>query len=90
MSEQVLTIIAGSVLSILGFLIRSVLKSIDKDIKTLASEVHHLRGSFEPIQRDLKDCTIEMVKVRSELNAVWRYIDAKPRASDKPLNSHHG
>lgn len=69
-------VLLSCLMSVLGFLIRSLLNNIQKDISNLA-------GSYEPLRKDLKENTEELVKLRTEIKAVWRYIDAQPRQTDR-------
>lgn len=80
MKIEVIAVIIGvlltSTVSTIGFLIRSLLNNIYK-------ELLELKGSFEPIRKDLKENTVEMIQLKSELKAIWRYIDAPKRNTDR-------
>lgn len=75
----------GAVVSVLGvftFLVRSFFSRISSDLKELQSLVDKLGGRLDAIQNDIHRNTVETAVMKQELRAVWRFVDAEPRASD--------
>lgn len=78
-----LDFIAPAILAVIGFLIRSYFASMNKDIQRLGENITKLEAKLDPVHNDLKSSTIELIKVQQELKAVWKYIDAPKRASER-------
>lgn len=78
-----LDFIAPAILAVIGFLIRSYFASMNKDIQRLGENIAKLEAKLDPVHNDLKSSTIELIKVQQELKAVWKYIDAPKRASER-------
>lgn len=56
--------------------------AIQAKLNTIADNLAYHSGKAEMLYNEVRDNTIEMVKLRSEVNAVWRFIDHKARATD--------
>lgn len=78
-----LDFIAPTILAVIGFLIRSYFASMNKDIQRLSENIAKLEAKLDPIHADLKSSTVELIKVQQELKAVWKFIDAPKRASER-------
>lgn len=78
-----LDFIAPTILAVIGFLIRSYFASMNKDIQRLGENIAKLEAKLDPVHNDLKSSTIELIKVQQELKAVWKFIDAPKRASER-------
>jgi hypothetical protein len=80
------TAAAPCMLAGIGFFVRSYFKHIEKAIhdhaRESAASMGELKGQLTTMQTDLRTNTIEITKASTELRAVWRFIDAAPRASD--------
>lgn len=68
--------------ALIVYFIKSYFDGIKSDLKTTGKDVSELRGSFEPLRRDIKENTVALAAIKAELTAVWRYIDAPKRSSD--------
>jgi hypothetical protein len=70
----------------IGFFVRAYFKQLEKMVhesaKDSAQTLGELKGQLTMMQTDLRSNTIEITKASTELRAVWRFIDATPRASD--------
>lgn len=69
-------------LGCIGFFVRSYFKHLERELKALAITMGKFEGHLTAIQTDLRSNSIEVVKVTTQLSALWRWVDAKPRATD--------
>ncbi len=83
MTIDLFQLVPPLLIGVIGFLIRSYFASINKDIHQLGVNIAKLETKLDPIHSDLKSSTIELIKVQQELKAVWKYIDAPKRASER-------
>lgn len=85
---QLAPVVATSAMAVFGYLLNSYFSRIHKEIEELKSAIAKSEGRFEALQIELRNNTIEMVKLRSEVAALWRFIDnTYKRASDAGRSS---
>lgn len=85
---QMAPVAATAALAVLGYLVNFYFGKIHKDIEELKMSLSKSDGRFEPLQNDLRENTIELIKLRSEVSAMWRFIDgANRRSSDNGDNN---
>lgn len=81
-----ITAVSPLMLAGIGFFIRAYFKHIEHQINQNAQAAAlrdgELKGQITAIQTDLRSNTIETVKTSAELKALWKWVDAKPRATD--------
>jgi hypothetical protein len=87
MDKDTITLIAGvlgpAFLALIGFMAKSMLSGIRKDIKSVVKEVDKLDGRLTAMQADLRANTANLIQASAELKAVWRFVDrSHQRASD--------
>lgn len=81
--STLIPVFATALFGAIGFLIRSYLHGLDRRIEQLQAMTHNRNGQFDTLLRELRQNNQELVKVRYELQAVWRFIDNAPkRATD--------
>lgn len=90
-------IIAGSIAALatgaIAFFAKAYFTRLHSDIREIKNTLHErgaagskLEGSVEILRREVRDNTEAMVGVRSEVNAIWRFLDgAHKRTSDRRL-----
>ena len=80
--EQIVTLIIGIFPPLLVFFIKGYLKKINKEIENLGTAITKVDAKFDVLSSEIRSNTVEMVKLKSEVNAIWRFVDAKARATD--------
>lgn len=75
MEKQLLMVIIGlvgtSLFGLFTFLVKSYFSKINESIAKL-------EGGLDPLRTDLKENTIELIKIQSDLKLVWKYIENSP------------
>lgn len=64
------------------FLVKHYFDRLHQDIARVGQSLAKLDGKLEVLQADIRTNSIELTRAVSELRAIWRWIDAKPRATD--------
>lgn len=80
---QLAPVVATSALAVFGFLLNSYFARIRESNEEVKSAIAKSEGKSEALQMELRANTIELVKLRSEVSALWRFVDnTYKRASD--------
>lgn len=75
--STILPIAIAAFIAGIGFLLKSFFSKIEADI-------NKLDGRLAQLSSEIRENTIEYAKVRSEITAMWRFIDnSNKRATDK-------
>lgn len=72
-----------ALLALAGFVARTVAANIRKDIRSVEKDLARIEGTLGALQTELRANTVALTQAASELKAVWRWIDADKRASDR-------
>jgi hypothetical protein len=68
-------ILASAFLALVGYLAKSYLEDQKRMLLELKYELKRSEGRFDAVLHEIRANTTELIKVRSELQAVWRFID---------------
>ena len=80
---QLIPVFLTAALAAFGYLLNFYFSKIHKDIEELKISLGRNEGRFEPLQAIMRENTIELIKLRTEVSAVWRFIDgANQRSTD--------
>ena len=90
MGEQSAKVIIGLVIAAVVYFVKSYFDGIKSDIKSVSKEVSELRGSFDPLRKDIKDNTVALATAEANLSALWRFVDAPKRKSDASTSNKNG
>lgn len=88
MSDYWITnLIAGAVaglFAVFSYLLKSYFDKIQESIEAQTKEIAKLEGKMDLLAREIKEGTIESATLRTEIKALWRFVDnANQRASDR-------
>jgi hypothetical protein len=70
-------------LAAIWYLVRHYFKKIHDDIHEVKISLARHDGRSESLQKEIRENTTAMVALRSEVNAMWHFVDnSKRRATD--------
>jgi chromosome segregation ATPase len=72
---DLLPVVASAIIAVVGYLARAYLEQQKKSIQELKDELKRAEGRFDALIHEIRANTVELIKVRTELQAVWRFID---------------
>ena len=82
--DMILEAVGAIGLTAFAFFARSYFAALAKDLA-------RLEGSLETLRADIRQNTVELAGMTSELRAIWRFVDgAHERATDVNGGSGHG
>lgn len=79
---DILPILVTSFVALFSYLVKSYFKKISETLDCMRQSISKLEGNLEILNKDIRENTIESATLRSEVKAVWRFVDAQKRASD--------
>ena len=87
--EQLIPVVSAGVLALISYLVKSYFANLARQIDELKNSLQKRDGRIEQLAHEIRKNTEEQIKLRTEMHAIWRYIDNAPkRATD--LGANHG
>lgn len=85
--EYLLSAVVACVGALFSYLVKSYFGKIQQSIEGLQKELSKLEGKFDMIQGEIRNNIVESAKLRSEVGALWRFVDNSfQRSSDGGYN----
>jgi hypothetical protein len=75
LAVSLITLFVTCWLALFSYLVKSYFKKFDTTFENLKKDIFKLEGSLESLSRDIRNNTIESAGLRSEVNALWRFLD---------------
>jgi hypothetical protein len=86
MSQLVPALVTGSV-ALFAYLVKSYFQKIHDSNVEVKQEIAKLEGKLDLLMKDIRDNTIESVTMRSEVKALWRFVDnSNKRPTDRKVS----
>lgn len=83
LGQLVPALVTGSV-ALFAYLVKSYFQKIHDSNIEVKKEIAKLEGKLDLLSKDIRENTIESVAMRSEVKALWRFVDnANQRATDR-------
>jgi uncharacterized protein Yka (UPF0111/DUF47 family) len=83
LDTNIMSAVVTASLALFSYLVKSYFKKIHDTMACLRQEIGKLEGSVDTLSKDIRQNTVEGAVLRSEVKALWRFIDnANQRASD--------
>ena len=75
MYDQIIPAMATGLVALFTYLVRSYFQKIHDSNLEVRQEIGKLEGKLDLLMKEIKDNTIESVVMRSEIKALWRFVD---------------